>query len=98
MALSSSEEEVEPIRETKASRKRKRSPQHPKMLPTNFSDQDEELLASELLELCSAEEEEGLGVVEPRPPEVTSWKQEVKCVCPCVRLFPDILEQWDQGC
>ena len=74
MALSSSdEEEVEPVK----IKKRKRSSQHPKTSPTNFSDQDEEFLASQLLGLCSEEEE--MGVVEPRPPEVTSWKQEVRC-------------------
>lgn len=92
MSLPSSDEEeqvVEKIGKEQFSRKRKLSKlQELSATKKRLNEQEEEeLIESTFLSLSreienqvtsSEEEEESMGVVEPRPPEVTSWKQKVR--------------------
>ena len=87
MALPSSDEEQEQLQREgrkKASRKRKRpSKVPPKTRASKQKEVEEELLSELEMEGQQSVEEdsEDIGVLEPRPPHVTSWKERVRSLC-----------------
>lgn len=86
MALSSSEEAAdESSRKNKTPRKRKRTSSSARKVtptlpraPTEHDDPEPDWQESE-----ESGTEEGMGVVEPRPLEVTSWKEKIGMVSIC---------------